>query len=400
MPKFELIAGLDIGATKVSLAIIRRQAGSDEKEFLGCFTAGCEGLSASGAVTDLSKLADAVSSVLSKAQDAVKANVTTAFVNIMGTHIDSENVRGRINLLSKENEISRRDLNVAFQNAKLSAVTYDREILLFVPQNYIVDGQEDIKNPIGLFGSRLEVEYLFITGLVSMIGNLSKAVNMGGLEIEEVVLSGLASSYSSLTQSEKDLGVILVDIGNAASEVTVFTEGVIRYEKVIAAGATELSDALASGLKVKPDVTAKIIKNYCKIVSSDSGNAEEKILIKEISPPKTVTEGELQAIIEPRIKEVLDKIKEAISASNCASMASCGVVLIGGISTMDGLAESAELVFNMPVRVAREHACAQAYGLALYGCQKKSAGGLKRQLSENVLKRAFQSAKDFIYDYF
>jgi len=400
MPKFELISGLDVGATKVSLAVIRRQAGSDEKEFLGCFTVGCEGLSASGAVTDLPKLADAVSTVLEKAQDAVKCNITTAFVNIAGTHIAPESVRGRINLLSKENEISKRDLNVAFQNAKLSAVTYDREILLFVPQNYLVDGQEDIKNPIGLFGSRLEVEYLFITGLVSMIGNLSKAVNMGGLEIEEIVLSNQASSYSSLTKPEKDLGVILVDIGNAVSEVTVFTEGIIRYDKMIPVGAAELSDALALGLKVKPDVTAKIIKNYCKIALSDSGNVEEKIFIKEISPPKTVTQGELQGIIEPKIKKVLDKIKEAILGSNCASMASCGVVLIGGISTMDGLAESAELVFNMPVRVAREYSCTAAYGLALYGCQKKSIGGLKRQLSENVLKRAFQSARDFIYDYF
>ena len=403
MPRFELIAGLDIGATKVSLAVIKREFGAGSMQFLGSFSVDCEGLSASGAVSGLSKLADAISMVLDKAQSSIKQNISTAFVNIAGTHITAENARGRINLLSKENEISRKDLEAVYNNAKVSAISYDRQPALVVPQDYIVDGQTAIKNPLGLFGSRFEVDYLFITGSTPTIANLSKTVNMGGIEIDEVVLSNLASSFAVLNNSEKDLGVILIDIGNVITEITVFTDGIIRNEIMSAVGASSVADAISAELNVRPDIAAKIIKNYCKLPSSNYANPDEKILIKEVSPHKTITGAGLQAIIEPRVKDILNNIKQLLQSCDYAPSASCGIALIGGISSMDGFAEMAEPLFNMPVKVGLSKIAntnLTALGLALYGYQKKNAGGLRKQFSKNVFKRAFQSAKDFVYDYF
>jgi cell division protein FtsA len=281
-----------------------------------------------------------------------------------------------------------------------------------VPQSYFVDGQVAIKNPIGLFGSKLEIDYLFITGLTPAIENLCKAVNMGGLEVEELVLSNLASSFSVLTPLEKDLGVVLVDIGGSVTEVSIFTEGIIRYDKLLAQGAELLSAALMAQLKVQSGIAYKILRNYCKVNSPVSYKADENILIKEMSPPRTITEGELQKIVEPKVKEILEAIKDAIYASNYSSMAPSGVVLIGGISAMDGLAELAESVFNMPVRVGlpkspmggsvktSDFSSVVAMGLIEYGCQRRNHNSFGRQLSDNIFKRAFQAAKDFVYDYF
>jgi cell division protein FtsA len=346
-----------------------------------------------------------------KTQNQTHHKVSSAFVNISGAHIRADNARGKINLPDKEDEISPRNLDAAYRNARSSVVTYDRESVLVVPQNYMVDGQAAIKNPAGLFGSRLEADYLFITGSVSSIENLSKAVNLGGLEIEELVLSNLASSFSVLSQSEKDLGVILVDLGASVSEVTVFTDGIIRYDKMLSCGAEVLVNAISSQLKVQPQVAAKILKDYCNVSSSIFDTRQQDILIKELEPPKTINTAHLQKIIEPKITQILGLIKEAIDKSNYSSAVACGVVLIGGISTMDGLAEMAETVFNMPTRVGSHKglnvnanvtdlSCITAVGLAEYGCMKMRQAGMGRQLGENMFRRAFEAARDFIYDYF
>src|SRR3989338_4473872 len=274
MPRFEIVAGLDVGATKVCMAVIKRQAlGFAERRvgffravFLGFYKVAAAGLRC-GSVIDLPDLADAIAAVLEKSQDQTHHKISSAFVNISGTHIVADNARGRINLPDREDEISRKDVEAAYNNAKMSVVPYDRGPVLVVPQNYMVDGQPAIKNPAGLFGSRLEADYLFITGSVSAIENLSKAVNLGGLEIEELVLSNLASSFSVLSQSEKDLGVILVDLGGSVSEVTLFTDGIIRYDKMLPSGGDSLVNAVSSQLKVQPEVAAKILKNYCKVCS-------------------------------------------------------------------------------------------------------------------------------------
>jgi len=412
MPRYEIVSGLDIGATKISFAALRREFGKDTLDFLGCHSVDCECLSATGAVLDLSRVADAVSTVLEKMQDAIKQNITTVFISAKGTHIISENVRGRINLLSRENEICAKDIASACQNAKASAITFEREPLLIAPENYIVDGQPAIKNPVGLSASRLEVDYLFVTALAPMINNLSKAVNMGGLEVEDVVLSNLAGSFSVLTSSEKDLGVTLIDIGSFVTEISIFTGGVIKYDKMLGCGSSDLEKALCSQLKIKRGSAAKIIKNYWKLSSCDYVNPEEDIFITEMSKPVPIKQRQLQAIIEPGLVELFGRIKDALQASEYAPMASCGIVLTGGISAVDGLAESAESVFNMPVKVgtikpkfnnavtALDGSSTVALGLALYGHNKKLSGAFRRRFSENVLKRTFQAAKDFLYDYF
>jgi|GEM_PF-1275566 len=412
MPRYELVAGLDIGTAKVSLAVARREFNSKDPDFLGCFSLPCEGMK-SGAVVDLAKVADSVGAVLDEAQAATKQKINTAFVNLSGTHIIGENSRGKVNTLNKEIEISKKDLDAACNNAKVSIVTYDRQPILVVPQAYMVDGQGIIKNPLGLFGSRLSVDYLFVTGLTPSIANLRKAVNMGGLEIEELVLSNLASSFSVLSSLDKEIGVILVDIGSDVTEVTVFSEGIVRFEKMLPCGSENLSNAIAVDLKVRTDIANKIVTDYCRVYSSvGAGHSEEKILIKEVTPPKTITEGYLQNITEAKIKEILNIIKDAMQSSNYSSGASSGVVLIGSISAMDGLAEMAEAIFNMPVKLGlpkdavgtnmnnANPACATAMGLVRYGCQALTARPFARQLSDNMIKRAFQAARDFIYDYF
>jgi cell division protein FtsA len=412
MPRVEIIAGLDIGTTKVCLAVAKRQFGpAGSIELLGSYKVDCDSLRA-GCVGDLCKLSEAIGVVLEKAQNDTGFKISSAFVNIEGMHIAADYVRGRVNILNRENEISKRDLDAAYNNAKVSLITYDREPLLVVPQDYIVDGQVAIKNPVGLFGSKLDVDYLFITGSTPAIENLCKAVNMGGLEIEEMALSNLASSYSVLTSTEKDLGAILVDIGGSVSEVSVFSEGLLRYDRMLGQGAEFLTAALTAQLKVQPDIASKILRNYCKVNLPVSNRADQDILIKETVPPRTITESQLQKIIEPKVKELICAVKDAIQACSYSSMASSGVVLIGGISAIDGLAELAEGIFNMPVRVglpksaiytnikALDSITVAAVGLIEYGCQKRKYGSLGRQLSDNVVKRVFQVAKDFIYEYF
>ena len=291
-------------------------------------------------------------------------------------------------------------------------LTYDREPLLIAPQDYLVDGQGRIENPVGLFGSKLEVDYYIITGAIDTITNLFKAVNMGGLEVQELVISNLASSFSVLSPSEKDAGVILLDIGSSTTEVTIFTKGIVRFDRMLATGVDNLIKVLAVELKIQRDIATKAIKNYCRLYSLRPDDLDEMILIKGSSPPKTITQQQLQQIIEPKVRELLNMAKEAIQSSDCALTASSGLALIGGISAMDGLAELAEHIFNMPVRVgvpkgltstftnSIDMSYVTAIGLAMYGCQKQDNKGINRQLSKNVFKRAFQAAKDFVYDYF
>lgn len=406
MPRTEVIAGLDIGTSKVCLSVARRQFPELTLEHLGVYSVPCQILSAGGNVTDLSRAADVIAQTLEKAQDHTKQRISTAFVNLCGMHITSENVRGRVNLLSKENEISKKDLDAAYYNAKVSAITYDRQPVLVVPQDYIIDGQSGIKNPLGLFGMRLEVDYLFISGLTPVITNVTKAVNMAGLEIDGFALSNFASSFLALSDSEKDLGVILVDIGAGLAEATIFTEGIVRYDRMISAGSQGLEDAITSEFKTSHEAARKIIKNYCRLIFTSARGTDEDIFIKELEQPRTIKQSQLQAIAEPRIKDTLDKIKEAITASAHYQSASAGVVLIGGISAMDGLAELAENTFNIPVRVHPGNGSITAKGLINYGCQATRPAGIGRpsyegrQPSENIFKRTFQIAKDFVYDYF
>lgn len=346
-PKSNFVVGLDIGTTNISVVVAA--TGADGKiEITGVGTSPSKGLR-KGVVINIESTVDSISKAVMQAETMSGVEINSVYAAISGNHIKGLNSHGIVGI--KNREVSQNDIDKVIEAAKAVAIPLDREILHVLPQEYIIDEQDGIKEPLGISGVRLEARVHIITGAVASAQNIVKCANRCGLKVQDIVLSPIASALAVLSPEEQELGVALIDIGGGTTDLTVFQAGAVRHTAVISVGGNHITNDIAAGLRT-PLTAAEEIKCRYGIASEQSGQ-EETIDVPSTGgrSPRAVSRQVLSEIIEPRAKEMLTMLQREILRSESDQYLTSGLVLTGGGAKIKGLAQLAEETFNLPVRV-------------------------------------------------
>jgi cell division protein FtsA len=342
--------GLDIGTTKIS-CIIAETASAGELNIVGVGNAPSEGLRR-GVVVDLEKTVASIQRAVDEAERMAGVQVKGVHAGIAGDHIRSINGRGVIAVSRKDNEIGPADVDRVVEAAKAIAIPMDREIIHVIPQEFIVDDQDGIKDPVGMSGVRLEAEVHIITGAVTSAKNICRSIQRAGLKVHDLVLEPLASSHAVLGRDERDLGVVLLDLGGGTTDVAVFFEGSIRHTAIVPCGGANVTNDIAIGLRTPIDKAEQIkIQHGCALAALVSSS--DLVTVPGVGgrTDREISRHVLASMIEPRMEEIFSMVKREVQKNHFAEMLGGGVVLTGGTSLMPGMAELAEQVFEMPVRL-------------------------------------------------
>lgn len=345
-----IYVGLDIGTTKITAIVAELDEDGEGIRIVGVGTAPSDGLKR-GVVVNLEKTTRSIQYAVQEAERMSGRTIRGVYAGIAGDHIRGINSRGVIAVSRKDAEIRPHDVERVIEAAKAIAIPTDREILHVLPQEYIVDDQDGIRDPVGMSGVRLEAEVHIITGAASACRNIVRASERAGLYVEELVLEPLASANAVLTQDERDLGVALLDIGGGTTDVAVFFEGTVRHTAVIGLGGANVTNDLAIGLRA-PVERAEQLKLQSGCALTSMVRPEEVVQVPSIGgrPDREVSRHMLAMMIEPRIEEIFELAKKEVRKNHIADLLGAGVVLTGGASSLLGMPELAEQVFDLPVR--------------------------------------------------
>ncbi len=343
----DFIVGLDIGTSKV-LAIVAEVRG-DHYEVIGLGEHESRGLKR-GVVVNIESTVTSIQKALQEAELMGDCKIRRVYAGIAGSHILGFNSSGMVAI--KDREVRQHDIDRVLETAEAVNIPTDQEVLHVLPQEFIIDGQEDIREPIGMSGVRLEVRVHIVTGAVSAAQNIIKCVRRCGLEVESLVLQPLASSHAVLTEDEKELGVALVDIGGGTTDIAIFTRGAIRHTAVIPLAGDQITSDIAMALRT-PTPEAEDIKVRFGVAKQVLADANDKIEVPGLGDraPRELSRQNLAAVIEPRVEELFAFAQQKIRESGYAEMLSAGIVLTGGTSAMQGMVELAEDVFMTHVRI-------------------------------------------------
>ncbi len=347
----EIIAGLDIGTTKIS-AIIAEVEEDAQPKIIGVGMVPSEGLR-KGVVVNVEKTVRSIESALEKAEQMAGLKVNQVYVGIAGDHIRSYNGRGVVAVAGPDNEITEDDVRRVIDAAKAVVMPMDREIIHIIPQEFIVDDQRGIKDPLGMSGIRLETEVHIVTGAITSAQNICRSVERAGVDVVDLVLEPLASSYSVLSEDEKELGVVVMDMGGGTTDIAMFFEGCIRHTAVVALGGGNVTHDIALCLRTPIDQAEMIkIRHGCALHSMIE-NPDQTIEIAGVGgrPPRKVAQELLVDIIHPRMEELFRLTAGEIRKSEFANLMTAGVVITGGGALIRGAVELAEEVFDMPVKL-------------------------------------------------
>jgi cell division protein FtsA len=383
-----LVVALDIGTSKVA-ALVAELRADGSLEILGMGGHESKGLK-KGVVVNIEATVNAVQRALEEAELMADCKITSAFTGIAGSHIKSFNSTGMVAI--KDREVGALDVERAIETAKAVNIPTDQQILHVLRQEFIIDGQEDVREPIGMSGVRLEVKVHIVTGAVSAAQNIVKCVRRCGLEVNDLILQPLASSRAVLSEDEKDLGVCLVDIGGGTADIAVFTHGAIRHTAVIPIAGDQITNDIAMALRT-PTADAELIKVRQGVALRQLADPNEMIEVPGIGDrgPRVMSRQTLAEVIEPRVEELFSLVQQVLRESGFEELLSSGVVLTGGSSVMQGMVELGEEIFHMPVRVGvpkyaggladvvRSPRYATAVGLLLEGVQQVRQGQMSRQ---------------------
>jgi len=350
MPEGRIYAGLDIGTTKITAIVAEFDEEHEGIRIIGIGTAPSDGLKR-GVVVNLEKTVRSIQHAVDEAQRMSGRTIRGVYAGIAGDHIRGINSRGVIAVSRKDSEIRPADVARVIEAAKAVAIPTDREILHVLPQEYIVDDQDGIRDPVGMSGVRLEAEVHIITGAASACRNLIRAAERAGLSVDELVLEPLASAHAVLTPDERDLGVVLLDIGGGTTDVAVFFEGSIRHTAVIGLGGSNVTNDLAIGLRT-PVERAEQLKLTCGCALTSMVRPEESVRVPSVGgrPDRDISRHMLSMMIEPRVEEIFVLANKEVRKNHVADLLGAGVVLTGGASSLPGMPELAEQVFDLPAR--------------------------------------------------
>lgn len=343
-----LIVGLDIGTSKVA-AIVGELNLDNSIEVIGIGTAPSRGLK-KGVVVNLESTVQSIQRAIEEAELMAGCQIRSVFAGIAGSHIRSLNSHGVVAI--KDKEVSQYDIDRVIDSARAVAVPADQKILHILPQEFIIDLQDGIKEPIGMSGIRLEARVHMVTGSVSASQNIIKCIRRCGLEVEDIVLEQLASCNSVLTDDEKDLGVCLIDIGGGTTDIAIFAEGAIKHTAVIPIAGDQVTNDIAVALRT-PTVNAEEIKRTYACALTQLAPIDGVIEVPSIGDraPRKISSQNLAEIIEPRYEELMLLVQSELRRSGYEELIAAGIVLTGGSSKVMGLIELAEEIFHMPVRM-------------------------------------------------
>jgi len=375
-----LIVGLDIGTSKV-VAIVGEITPENEVEVIGIGSHPSRGLK-KGVVVNIESTVQSIQRAVEEAELMAGCQINSVYAGIAGSHIRSLNSHGIVAIRDKE--VTPADVERVIDAARAVAIPADQKILHILPQEFIIDTQEGIREPVGMSGVRLEAKVHMVTGAVSAAQNIIKCVRRCGLEVDDIILEQLASSQAVLTEDEKELGVCLVDIGGGTTDIAVFTDGAIRHTAVIPIAGDQVTNDIAVAMRTPTQYAEEIkIKYACALTQLAS--ADETIEVPSVGdrPARRLARQTLAEVVEPRYEELFTLIQAELRRSGFEDLCAAGVVITGGSAKMEGVVELAEEIFHMPVRlgspqyvsglvdVVRNPIYSTGVGLLLFGQQNR-----------------------------
>ena len=382
--KSEIVTGLDIGTTKVC-ALIAEITEEGEVVLIGSGVSASHGIRR-GVVVDIDATAHAIEDAVTKAATQANREIESVYVGVTGDHIASLNSSGIVPITRPDREITREDVDRVNEQARVIVLPPDRQILHAIPRTYSVDGQGGVRQPVGMSGTRLEVQTHIVHGAVTFLQNVEKCVVKAGLEVAEAVLEPIASGEAVLLPTEKDLGVCLVDIGGGTSDIAVFYGGEIYYSAVVPVGGNHITNDVAEGLKVG-QVEAERLKTQHGSALTEMVREDEVISVHQVGrdEARKLRRRALAQIIEPRMQELFELVRDEIARGDCLDRIPFGLVISGGGSQLRDVVEVAQQVMGLPCRIGRPHGVtglsealmhpmyATAVGLVQYGARQAAA---------------------------
>ena len=378
----KLLVGLDIGTSKI-VTIVGELSPENVLEVIGLGTNPSRGLKR-GVVVNIESTVQSIQRAIEEAELMAGCEIHTVYSGIAGSHVRSLNSHGIVAIRDKE--VSASDVDRVIDAARAVAIPADQKVLHVLPQEFLIDSQEGIREPIGMSGVRLEAKVHLVTGAVSAAQNIVKCIQRCGLDVEDVVLEQLASSYAVLTEDEKELGICLVDLGGGTTDIAVFCGGAIQHTAVIPIAGDQVTNDIAVSLRTPTQYAEEIkIKYACAL--SQLANLDETIEVPSVGdrPPRRLARQTLAEVVEPRYEELFSLVRDELRRSGFEELIAAGIVLTGGSSKMEGAVELAEEVFHVPVRlglpqyveglsdVVRNPIHATGVGLLLYGKEAAQA---------------------------
>ena len=401
--KEELLVGLDLGTTKICAVV--GEVTADGVDIVGVGTYPSVGLRR-GVVVHIDQTVNSIKRAIRDAELMAGCEISSVFAGIAGTHVVSMNSHGVIAIKSRE--VTQNDIDRVLDAARAIAMPFDRQILHVLPQQYIVDDQEGIQDPLGMSGVRLESKVHVVTGATSAVQNILRCCERAGLQVNDVVLESLASGEAVLDPEEKRLGVALVDLGGGTTDVAIFVDNAIRFTSVLALGGSNITSDISVGLRASVEEAEKVKRKY-GCASTSMVNPSDMIEVASVGEQKRrqLARTILGEIIEARVEEILSLVDREIIRSGYAESIAAGVVLTGGVALLPGIREVAEQVFDMPVRigvpqglggladVVQNPMYSTAAGLLLHA-QRHGATNAIAPKSPNIFARLFGSLLSWI----
>ena len=403
-----MLVGLDIGTSKV-VAIVGEVDVDGNIEVVGLGSSPSRGLK-KGVVVNIESTVHSIQRAIEEAELMAGCTIHSVYAGIAGSHVHSMNSNGIVAV--KDREVTQTDIERVIDAAQAVAIPQDQAILHVIPQEYVVDSQEGIKEPVGMAGVRLEAKVHLVTGSVNAIQNIERCVQRCNLETDDIILEQLASSYAVLTDDERELGVCVVDIGGGTTDIAIFTEGAIRHTAVIPIAGDQVTNDIAMALRTPTQHAEKIkVKYACAL--TQLAKADEKIKDPSVGDraPRDLSRQALAEVVEPRYDELFTLIQAELRRSGFEDLIAAGIVLTGGTSKMEGVVELAEEIFHMPVRLARPVGVSglsdeinnpiysTAVGLLLYAATRENKKTINKYQSDDK-KSSFGRIKDWIKDNF
>lgn len=405
----DIVVGLDLGTTKIATVIAEVD---DRVNIMGVGKYPSEGLR-KGIVINIDKTVQSILKAMREAEMMAGKEASGVYTGIAGDHIRNIQGRGVVAVTGKDNEVTDEDVNRVLESAKSMALPVDREVIHIIPTEFILDGQGGIRDPLGMFAQRLEANVVIVTGAVTSAKNICKCVNKAGYEVNDIVLQPFASSYSVLSDEEKEVGAILVDIGGGTTDMAVFYNGSLRKTSVIGLGGENVTNDIGVGLRTSPREAERIKIEYATVRELSDEDKKETITVQGLSGrgDKQVSCELLAQIVKPRIDEILTLAHRELSEDPLYEMLSAGIILTGGTAMLDGIAELAEDIFTLPVRIGipsesitglkeavSDPSFATSVGLIKYGAihaGSKLVEEKGKSMFDTVLKRMKQWFEEF-----